>query len=68
MVETYNPDRLISIFTMATFNWKIYLKQPLHVFILVIPLMKKIFNPWYDYHAGYRIKIKLIWRLRKDRD
>ena len=45
----------------------------LNLFISIVPpLIKALFNPWLwsgnGYHAGYRIKIKVICRLRKDGD
>ena len=65
--EIHNAKMLTS--DLRTFMWiliipiydRIVCGSVLNLFISVIP-------PGYSYHAGYRIKTKLICRLTKDRD
>ena len=51
------------ISTVGTFNLieKLYLS----ISLFIPPLIKVPFLTGYDYHAGYRIKIKLICRSTK---
>ena len=56
---------------MLTFNLRIYKNISFHIFNFIYSSTdQSSLQPLtgYDYHAGYRIKIKLICRLTKGRD
>ena len=68
VLHTHNLDCLISIFTLDTFNSRIYRKvyvYPYHYLLFQSHLLPLT---WNYYYTGYRLKIKLICRLTRDPD
>ena len=57
-----------TIFVLDTINWYWYPQYALLIWLSMINLFILVFPQGYDYHAGYRIKIKLICRWIKDWD